>query len=158
MTRGGVPLPYRIDLEQEGWRLKMSKTWQVPVRVATGAFFLNAGWGKRSVPAERAAGLHGFATTAHPEFQSLDPQTFVKLLSSAEIALGAALLLPVVPEWLAGAGLTAFSAGLMRLYLKAPGLREEGSLRPTEQGIGVSKDSWLLAIGIALLLDSITDR
>jgi uncharacterized membrane protein YphA (DoxX/SURF4 family) len=144
--------------EQGGWHVKMSKAWQVPVRLATGAFFLNSGLNKRNVPTEGAAGLHGFATTAHPEFKSLDPETFVKVLSSAEIAVGSSLLLPIVPEWLAGVSLTAFAAGLMRLYLNAPGLRQEGSLRPTEQGIGIAKDSWLLAIGIALLLDSLSDR
>lgn len=138
--------------------MKISKMWQVPVRVATGAFFINSGLNKRNVPSERAAGIHGFATTAHPEFKSLDPETFVKVLSSAEIAVGSSLLLPIVPKWLAGVGLTAFAAGLMRLYLNAPGLRQEGSLRPTEQGMGISKDSWLLAIGIALLLDSLSDR
>jgi hypothetical protein len=114
--------------------------------------------GKRSAPAERAQGLHGFATTANPEFESLDPETFIKLLSSVEIALGSSLLLPVVPSWLAGTGLTVFSLGLMRLYLWAPGLHEEGSLRPTDKGIPIAKDSWLLGIGLALILGSMTDR
>jgi hypothetical protein len=138
--------------------VKLSKTWHVPVRLATGAFILNSGLSKRSVPEDKAAQLHGFATTAHPELKTLDPTTFAKLLSSSEIALGGALLFPAVPSWLAGAGLTAFSLGLMRLYLNGPGLRTEGSLRPTEQGIGIAKDSWLLGIGVALLLDSVTDR
>jgi hypothetical protein len=138
--------------------VKISKAWQVPVRLASGAFILNAGLGKRSVPDERAAGLHGMATTAQPEFRSLDPQTFAKLLSSVEIALGSSLLLPIVPSWLAGTGLTAFSLGLMRLYLKVPGLHEEGSLRPTDKGIPIAKDSWLLGIGLALMLGSLTDR
>lgn len=138
--------------------MKMSKLWQVPLRLASGAFILNAGLGKRSVPEVRAQGLHDFATTANPEFESLDPETFTKLLSSAEIALGSSLLLPFVPSWLAGTGLTAFSLGLMRLYLWAPGLHEEGSLRPTDKGIPIAKDSWLLGIGLALILGSMTDR
>jgi hypothetical protein len=138
--------------------MKMSKAWQVPVRLTSGAFILNAGLGKRSVAQERAASLHGFATAANPEFQSLDPQTFVKLLSSAEIALGTSLLLPFVPSWLAGTGLTAFSLGLLRLYLNVPGLRNEGSLRPSEQGTAIAKDSWLLGIGLALVLDSLANR
>jgi hypothetical protein len=138
--------------------LKLSKTWHLPVRLATGAFILNSGISKRSLPEERAAQLHGFATTAHPELKSLDSPTFAKLLSTTEISLGSVLLLPVVPSWLAGACLTAFSLGLMRLYLNGPGLRQEGSLRPTEQGIGIAKDSWMLSIGLALLLDSMTDK
>jgi uncharacterized membrane protein YphA (DoxX/SURF4 family) len=136
----------------------MSKAWQVPVRLATGAFFLNSGFSKRNLPSEKATRLYGFATTAFPEFKSLDSQTFAKLLSSAEIAIGSSLVLPFVPSWLAGAGLTAFSLGLMRLYLNVPGLREEGSLRPSEQGIAIAKDSWLVGVGLGLLLDSVTDR
>ena len=138
--------------------MKVSKAWQIPLRLASGAFILNSGLGKRSVPNEKAEGLHGFATTANPEFQSLDPETFTKLLSSAEITLGSALLAPFVPSWLAGTGLTAFSLGLMRLYLYAPGLHPEGSLRPTDKGIPIAKDSWLLGIGLALILGSMTDR
>lgn len=138
--------------------MKVSRTWQVPVRLATGAFFLNSGFSKRGMPAEKAAGLHSFATTAHPEFKSLDPQTFAKLLSTAEIGIGVSLLAPVVPSWLAGVALTGFSLGLIRLYLNAPGLRQEGSLRPTEKGIPIAKDWWLLSIGLALVLGSLTDR
>jgi uncharacterized membrane protein YphA (DoxX/SURF4 family) len=153
---GGGVVPR--DSKERTEVLKLSKTWHVPVRMATGAYILNSGLGKRSIPPEGAAKLHGFATTAHPEFQSLEPTTFAKLLSTGEIGLGSALLLPLVPSWLAGAGLTAFSLGLLRLYLNGPGLRQEGSLRPTEQGIGIAKDSWMLAIGLALMMDSITDR
>lgn len=38
------------------------------------------------------------------------------MLSGGEVALGAALLVPVVPSALAGLGLAAFGAGLMQLY------------------------------------------
>ena len=138
--------------------MKISKAWQVPLRLATGAFILNSGVSKRSLPEERVTRLYGFATTAHPELRSLDPQTFAKLLSTAEMSLGSALLLPLIPSWLAGTGLTAFSLGLIRLYLNSPGLRQEGSLRPSEQGIAIAKDSWLLGIGLALLLDSLTNK
>lgn len=138
--------------------MQMPKAWHVPLRLATGAFILNSGLAKRPVQQEAAAGLHGFATTAHPEFKDMDAEQFANLLSGGEIALGAALLIPFVPSWLAGAGLTAFSTGLMRLYLKAPGLRQEGSVKPTEAGIGIAKDSWMLSIGLALLIDAVTDR
>ena len=70
-----------------------------------------------------------------------------------EVILGAALLTPVVPAALAGAGLTAFSAGLLGLYLKVPGMRQQGTLKPTQEGQAIAKDSWLLGIGLALLLD-----
>jgi hypothetical protein len=72
--------------------------------------------------------------------------------------VGALLLTPVVPTAVAGLALTTFAGLLMRLYLKAPGLREEGSLQPTEQGTAIVKDVWLLAIGTALTIDGLTDR
>jgi hypothetical protein len=80
------------------------------------------------------------------------------MLSAGEITVGALLLTPVVPATVAGLALTTFAGLLARLYLKTPGMREEGSLRPTQQGTPIAKDSWLLAIGTALLLDGLADR
>ena len=134
------------------------KAWHVPVRVATGAIVLNAGLRKRSADEETAKGLHGFATTAYPEFEDTPPEKFASMLSTGEIAVGALVLTPVVPTAVAGLALTTFAALLMRLYLKAPGLREEGSLQPTEQGTAIAKDVWMLAIGTALTIDGHTDR
>jgi hypothetical protein len=82
-------------------------------RLAAGAFILNSGLSKRGADADTAKGLHGMASTAYPALADMEPQQFTKLLSTAEIALGVALLLPVVPTALAGAGLTAFEAGLV---------------------------------------------
>jgi uncharacterized membrane protein YphA (DoxX/SURF4 family) len=134
------------------------KAWHVPVRVATGAIVLNAGLRKRSADEETAKGLHGFATTAYPEFEDTPPEKFASMLSTGEITVGALLLTPVVPTAVAGLALTTFAGMLMRLYLKAPGLREEGSLQPTEQGTAMAKDVWMLAIGTALTIDGLTDR
>jgi uncharacterized membrane protein YphA (DoxX/SURF4 family) len=134
------------------------KAWHIPVRVATGAFVLNTGLRKRAADEEAAKGLHGFATTAYPEFEDTPPERFASMLSTGEIAVGALVLTPVVPTAVAGLALTTFAAMLMRLYLKAPGLREEGSLQPTEQGTAIAKDVWMLAIGTALTIDGLTDR
>ncbi len=134
------------------------KAWHIPVRVATGAIILNAGLRKRSVDEETAKGLHGFATTAYPEFEDTPPEKFASMLSTGEIAVGALVLTPVVPTAVAGLALTTFAGMLTRLYLKAPGLREEGSLQPTEQGTAIAKDLWMLAIGSALTIDGLTDR
>jgi hypothetical protein len=127
-------------------------------RAATGAFILNSGLGKRNVDPELAAGLHGMASGTYPFLGKMDPQQFAKLLSAGEIALGAALLVPVVPTALAGAALTAFAGGLIGLYLKTPGMRKEGSLAPTQQGVGLAKDVWMLGIGLGFVLDAVTDR
>jgi hypothetical protein len=134
--------------------LKLS---HVPLRAITGAFILNSGLTKLKSGPEAAEGVHGFASAAYPEFKRLRPEQFTMMLGAGEIALGAALLTPMVPPALAGAGLTAFSAGLIGLYLKVPGLRQEGSLKPTEEGMAIAKDSWLLGIGLSLLLDGLSD-
>ena len=133
------------------------KLRHLPQRIATGAFILNAGIGKLNADEETAAQLHGFAVGTYPFLAKLKPQDFVKLLGGTEIALGAALLLPVVPSALAGAGLAAFSGGLLGLYARTPGMRKEGSPLPTQQGIPIAKDVWMLGIGLGLVLDALTD-
>lgn len=96
------------------------------------------------------------ASGTYPFLKDMDPEEFTRLLSKSEIALGAALLTPVVPSLLAGAALTAFAGGLIGLYLKTPGLREEGSLRPSQQGLAIVKDIWLLGIGTGLVIEELT--
>jgi hypothetical protein len=134
------------------------KAWHIPVRLATGAFILNSGLQKRAADDETVKGLHGFATTAYPELEETEPEKFVSLLSTGEIALGSLLLLPVVPTAVAGMALTTYAGLLGRIYLNAPGTREQDSLRPTEQGTPLAKDVWLLGIGTALTIDGVTDR
>lgn len=134
------------------------KAWHVPVRLVTGAFILNSGLTKRRANEEAASQLHGFAVGAYPQLSKLKPQRFVRLLSTGEIILGVALLAPVVPAFAAGAGLTAFSAGLVGLYARTPGMRQPGSVRPTEQGTGLAKDVWMLGIGAALVIDDLVER
>ncbi|HEY0620710.1 MAG TPA: hypothetical protein VGD15_24100 [Kribbella sp.] len=134
------------------------KARQVPLRLGSGAFILNSGLSKLGKDESAAAQTHGFAVSAYPELKQIDPKVFMRVLATSELALGAALMLPIIPGWLAGAGLTAFSAGLLGLYLRTPGLRKEGSLRPTDQGIPIAKDIWLLAIGLSIVIDDLTDR
>ena len=131
---------------------------EIAPRVSAGAFILNSGLDKRNVPAEAAAGMHGFAAGTYPFLKSVPPDQFVKGLSTAEIVIGGALLTPFVPTALAGALLTGFSGGLLGLYLKTPGMRKEGSVFPTEQGLSLAKDSWLVGIGIGLLTRGFIER
>ena len=129
----------------------------LPLRLTTGAFILNSGLSKRGLPEEAAAGLHGMATGSLPALGNVQPKTFASGLSAGEMALGTALLLPFVSPVVAGAALTAFGAGLVNLYLKTPGLTEEGSIKPTPDGIGIAKDVWLVGVGSTLLLDGLAD-
>lgn len=129
------------------------RLWHLPVRAVTGAFILNSGINKlKSDDEELHKGVHGMASTAYPQFAGIEPKTFVKALGAAEVALGGTLLAPFISPGLAGAGLTAFSAGLLGLYFRIPGMTEDG-VRPSQQGTALAKDSWLLAIGVALMLD-----
>jgi hypothetical protein len=132
------------------------KARHLPPRIAAGAFILNSGVGKWSADDETAAQLHGFAVGTYPFLSKLKPRDFVRLLSVSEIALGAALLLPVVPVAVAGAGLTAFSGGLLGLYARTPGMRKDGTPFPTQQGIAIAKDVWMLGIGVGLVIDGLT--
>jgi uncharacterized membrane protein YphA (DoxX/SURF4 family) len=125
----------------------------VPARLATGAYILHAGLEKWKGTPERAKGVHGMASGAYPPLGRIPPETFLKLLAAAEIGTGAALLLPVVPNKLAGAALTAFSGGLLGLYLRTEALHKPGSVWPTQAGVGVSKDVWMLGIGLSLLAE-----
>jgi len=129
---------------------------RLPGRLAAGAFILNAGVGKWSADEETAVRLHGMAVGTYPFLAKMKPADFARLLSVSEMALGAALLLPVVPTGLAGAGLTAFSGGLLGIYMRTPGMRREGSLRPSQQGTALAKDVWMLAIGLGLTADALT--
>ncbi|PKK16341.1 hypothetical protein [Thermomonospora sp. CIF 1] len=136
----------------------LTRSHHLPVRLAVGAYVLNSGLSKKNADEETAAGVHGMAAGAYPFFKNMDPAAFTRLLSRAEIALGTALLLPFVPSALAGAALTAFSAGLVGLYLRTPGMRQEGGLRPTVEGTGLAKDVWLLGIGIGLLIEELAGK
>jgi len=97
--------------------------------------------------------MHGMAAGAIPVLKKIPANSFARLLSGAEMALGGALLAPIVSSRIAGAALTGFSAGLVQLYLKTPGMRQPGSLKPTPDGIALAKDVWLLGAGLTLLLD-----
>jgi hypothetical protein len=108
---------------------------------------------KQNLEGQAAEGVHGMAAGAMPALKKVPPDQFARLLSTGEIALGAALLIPFVPSALVGAALVGFSVGLVQLYLKTPGMRQSGSIRPTQEGIGLAKDVWLLGAGMTLVLD-----
>ncbi|MGA4995801.1 hypothetical protein [Nonomuraea bangladeshensis] len=135
-----------------------ARTHQLPPRLAAAAIMLHSGADMVGADEERASGLHGMATGAYPFLGAMEPVQFTRLLSRAELALGAALALPFVPSLVAGAALTGFAGGLVGLYLLTPGMRREGSLRPTQQGLGVAKDVWLLGIGLGLVLEELAKR
>lgn len=135
-----------------------SRLANLPERFAAGAFILNSGLTKLQSDKETAGTLHGMASGTYPVLEQLPPEGFTKGLGMAEVALGSALLFPLIGDGLAGLSLTAFAGGLVGLYLKTPGTRQEGSVRPTQQGIALAKDFWLLGIGASLVAHSVGAR
>jgi hypothetical protein len=133
-----------------------TRAWQVPVRLVTGLFLLNSGCSKQNLDEEQAKFYVETARRAFPRLAEMEPRKFTAVLSATEIALGAALVaVPFVSPALAGLGLLGYAGGLNMLYTKTPGAHEPGSLRPTEQGIVLAKDSWLTGIALALVIDSL---
>ncbi len=105
----------------------------LPLRLAIGAFFVNSGMSKRSLEGEAAVGLHGMSVQAIPALRHVDPVPFGRLLAGTEILLGAALLTPVVPSAIVGAGLLGFGACLMRLYWATPGMHRRATRARTSR-------------------------
>lgn len=131
-----------------------TKVRHLPGRLATGAYILNSGLTKLQADDDTAKQLHGMASGSYDFLDDMDPRAFTKALAYGEIALGATLVLPIVPSAVAGLGLAAFSGGLLGLYMQTPGMHQEGSIRPTSDGTALAKDSWMLGIALALLVDS----
>ncbi|PWH07864.1 hypothetical protein DEO23_04465 [Brachybacterium endophyticum] len=122
------------------------------LRAVPGAFILNSGIGKLGLPEEAAAGLQQMAAKGVPALGELSPKQFGWFLSLGEIAVGSSLLLPIVPTRVAGLALGAFSGSMFSMYLRTPELTAEDGIRPSEAGTPIAKDSWLVAIAIALLV------
>ena len=132
------------------------KVRDLPGRISTGAYILHSGLEKWHADDARAAAVHGIVASAFPAFQRMTAPRFVRLLAAGEIATGVALLSPVVSNAVAGTALTGFSGALVAMYVRTPALRKPGSIWPSQAGIGVSKDVWMLGIGLGLLVDSVT--
>lgn len=130
-----------------------AKLRRAPVRIATGAFILNSGLNKLKGDEQTAKGVHGMAVGAYPFLKKVEPKTFLKALGCVEAALGAALLLPIVPAGLAGLALSGFATGMVGLYVRTPSLHDK-YLRPTQGGVGIAKDIWMASIGYGLVIDA----
>lgn len=130
------------------------KLRHLPTRIATGGYILHSGLEKWEADEQTAGFIHGMAAGAYPFIKEVPPTQFVKMWAGAEIALGSALLLPLIPTRLAGLGLSAFASALLTMYMRTPSLHNPGSIWPTQQGIAISKDVWMLGIGLSFLIDS----
>jgi len=130
-----------------------AKLRRAPLRIATGAFILNAGLAKLKADEATAAALHGMSSGAYPVLKKVEPKVFIKVVAAGEIAVGATLLLPLVPAGLAGIVLIGFAGSLLGMYVRTPALHDK-YLRPNQAGTAVAKDVWLLGSGISLVVDA----
>ncbi len=132
------------------------KLRDIPTRLSAGGYILHSGMEKWRADEATAAGIHGMAAGAFPFLEDVPPGRFLRWLSVGEVATGAALVLPGVPTAVAGGALTGFSGALTVFYARTPGLRRPGTIWPTQQGIAISKDVWLLGIGLGLLSEAVS--
>lgn len=129
----------------------MSRIAHFFTRTVPGAFIANSGVGKLGMPAEASAGLQQYAATGVPLVKVLPADKFGTILGASEIALGAAMAIPAIPNRIAGVGLTAFSAGLLSLYFANPENTKADRIRPTDEGLGLAKDVFMLSLGVGLI-------
>ena len=102
--------------------------------------------------------MHGAAARAFPVLKQIPPVRFLRLLAASEIAIGTALVAPVVPSAVAGAAFTGFSGALVTMYGRTPALRKQGSIWPSQAGTGISRDVWMLGVGLGLVVDGLASR
>ncbi len=129
----------------------------LPPRLATGGYVFHSGLEKWNGGPDQAQGMHGMAAGTFPVLEKVSPPTFLKMLAVGEMATGALLLAPMVSPVKAGVVLSAFSGALLTMYARTPGMRKPGSIWPTQQGIGVSKDVWMAGIGAGLVIGGLSD-
>src|SRR6185437_1620079 len=89
--------PRRRRTSQKGCFMFGFKARDLPGRVATCGYILHTGLEKWKGDEARAKALHSMAANAFPVLKDIPPNQFLKLLAGTEIALGTALLAPVVP-------------------------------------------------------------
>lgn len=134
-----------------------AKLRRAPLRAVTGTYILHSGIGKFGADAGTAKMLHGMAAGTYPFLGKVTPTLFAKGLAAGEVAVGGALLLPIVPPVVAGAALVGFSGALLNVYWNTEGMHEPGDPRPTQQGGPMAKDVWMLGIGAGLMADAILE-
>src|ERR1700712_1665278 len=130
-----------------------AKARRAPGRIAAGSLIFHSGLTKFRGDDMFAQAVHGVFTNTYPVFKSVRPALLLKALAIIELTVGSLLLVPIVGARFAGVALTGYSATLLGMYVKTPGLHDE-HLLPTPAGTGFAKDIWLTAIGTSLTIDA----
>jgi hypothetical protein len=134
-----------------------AKIRRAPGRFAAGSLILHAGRVKWKADDNFAQGVHAVFCGTYPALKSVPPSVLLKTLATMEMTVGSVLLLPLFGAKFAGTVLTGYSATLLGMYLRTPGLHDSRGL-PTLAGTAFAKDAWLTAIGTSLVLDAATSK
>lgn len=67
----------------------MMKLSHIPLRLATGAFILNAGYSKRNLDKDSAAQMQGMGSKVYPQLAWMEPETFGKSSAPTRTSVGA---------------------------------------------------------------------
>jgi hypothetical protein len=134
---------------------------RAPLRLTTGAFVLNSGVTRFNADEQTSKRLQQTAAQWLPQVNRMDSRTFAKTVAAGEVALGTALMLPVVPAAIAGLGITAFAASLLAARGSAAGQHVGPTGVPTESttpepAVPKATEAWMLGSGVSLLLDALT--
>ena len=132
------------------------KARDLPARIATGGYILHSGLEKWHGDEDPGQGPARRGVQRLPGAPADPAGALPAHPAVSEIAIGTALLVPVVPNAVAGAALTGFSGSLLAMYARTPAMRKPGSIWPSQTGIAVSKDVWMLGIGLGLVADGLT--
>src|SRR3954447_2061161 len=128
------------DAKPQGEVMSMSaKLRRAPLRIVTGAYIVNSGVSKLTADDDAAKTLHDTASGTYSFVGNMQPKMFARGLGVGEVAVGAAVLLPFVSPFVAGAALVGMSGALLNVYWNTPGMHREGSPLPTEQGMPFAK-------------------
>ncbi len=133
------------------------KARRAPGRATAGSLILHSGVTKLKGDELFAQAVHGMFCATYPAFKGLRPALLLKALAIIDLVVGGALLMPIIGARFAGLSLTGYSATLLGIYLRTPGLHDS-RLLPTLAGTAFAKDAWLAAIGTSLVIDSATAR
>jgi uncharacterized membrane protein YphA (DoxX/SURF4 family) len=131
-----------------------AKMRRAPLRVVTGGYIVTSGLSKLNADEVSAKSMHSAASGTYSFLGNVPPKTLSRGLGVAEMAVGAAVLLPIVSPVVAGAALVGFSGAVLNMYRNTPGMHREGSPLPTDEGVPFAKDVVMLGVGIGLLADA----
>jgi uncharacterized membrane protein YkgB len=127
----------------------------LPIRLSNSAILIWQGVRHLQRPEQTGEYLLNAASHSVPALKDVfgeRPERFATALGACETGLGVWLLSGIWRR-AAGVALAGFSSATLSLLFTVPGMREEGSVwEPSQQGMTLAKDLWMLGAAFALVL------